>query len=61
MLSGQKPLVTLLGAFVCGLGLPRWFLSFKRGRREKAFTNEFANASISSCAASSRGCRPMRR
>ncbi len=44
MLSGQKPLVTVLAAFVCGLGLPRWFLSFKRGRREKAFTNEFANA-----------------
>ncbi|MBI1330685.1 MAG: hypothetical protein GC166_12380 [Alphaproteobacteria bacterium] len=44
MLSGQKLLVVLGAAFVAGAGLPRWFLAFKRSRREKAFTNLFANA-----------------
>src|ERR1700761_8251565 len=43
-LSGQTLVVTLLVAFATGLGIPRWVLSFMKGRREKAFTNEFANA-----------------
>ncbi len=43
-LSGQGLIVTALVGFVCLLGLPRWVLGFLKGRREKAFTNEFANA-----------------
>jgi tight adherence protein B len=31
-------------AIVGGLGLPRWFVSFRRNRRIKAFLNEFPNA-----------------
>jgi tight adherence protein B len=39
------PLVIVPGAFVAGaLGLPRWFVSFVRARRVKAFLNEFPNA-----------------
>jgi tight adherence protein B len=39
------PLLTLPGAFLAGaFGLPRWFVSFRRGRRVKAFLNEFPNA-----------------
>ncbi len=39
------PLFALLGALVAGsLGLPRWFVSFRRNRRVKAFLNEFPNA-----------------
>jgi tight adherence protein B len=39
------PLLTLPGALMAGtLGLPRWFVSFRRGRRVKAFLNEFPNA-----------------
>ena len=39
------PVLTLPGAFVAGtFGLPRWFVSFRRGRRVKAFLNEFPNA-----------------
>jgi len=34
----------VLAAFAAGLGLPRWVLGFMKRRREKAFTNEFANA-----------------
>lgn len=34
-----------LGALVAGgLGLPRWFVSFRRARRVKAFLSEFPNA-----------------
>jgi tight adherence protein B len=33
-----------LGGFAAGMGLPRWILAFLKGRREKAFTREFANA-----------------
>ncbi len=41
----QAPLLTLPGAFAAGtFGLPRWFVSFRRGRRVKAFLNEFPNA-----------------
>ena len=42
--SGQKPLVVALATFAMGFGLPRWVLGFMKGRREKAFTAEFANA-----------------
>ncbi|MCB1453146.1 MAG: type II secretion system F family protein, partial [Rhizobiaceae bacterium] len=39
------PLIALPGALVAGaIGLPRWFVSFRRGRRVKAFLNEFPNA-----------------
>lgn len=39
------PLLVLPGAFIAGtLGLPRWFVSFRRGLRVKAFLNEFPNA-----------------
>lgn len=39
------PLVTVPGALAAGaLGLPRWFVSFKRSRRVKAFLEEFPNA-----------------
>ncbi len=39
------PLLTLPGALVAGaIGIPRWVVSFIRGRRVKAFLNEFPNA-----------------
>jgi len=39
------PLLVLPGALLAGaLGLPRWFVSFRRARRVKAFLNEFPNA-----------------
>ena len=39
------PTLVLPGAFIAGtLGLPRWMVSFRRGRRVKAFLNEFPNA-----------------
>ena len=39
------PTIVVPGAFIAGaLGLPRWFVSFMRGRRVKAFLNEFPNA-----------------
>jgi tight adherence protein B len=42
---GGAPLIVLPGALVAGtLGLPRWFISFKRSRRVKAFLEEFPNA-----------------
>ncbi|MGE0503304.1 MAG: type II secretion system F family protein [Rhizobiaceae bacterium] len=42
---GGAPLLVLPGAFLAGtFGLPRWFVSFKRNRRVKAFLNEFPNA-----------------
>jgi tight adherence protein B len=39
------PLIVLPGVLLAaGLGLPRWFVSFRRTRRIKAFLNEFPNA-----------------
>ncbi len=39
------PLLAVPAAFAAGaLGLPRWFVSFKRARRCKAFLEEFPNA-----------------
>jgi tight adherence protein B len=43
-LTGQGLLATLLISVPVGLGLPRWILNFLKGRREKAFTHNFANA-----------------
>lgn len=42
--EGQSLLVTAMAAFAAGLGLPLWVLSFLRARREKKFTDDFANA-----------------
>ena len=39
-----NPLVAGGVAIVFGAGLPRWFISFLRGRRMKAFLAEFPNA-----------------
>ncbi len=44
LLTRQALLVDVLVPFGIGIGLPRWTLSFRKARREKAFTNEFANA-----------------
>ncbi len=44
LLTQQAPIATLLIAAAAGLGLPRWILSFLKSRRQKKFTNEFANA-----------------
>jgi tight adherence protein B len=39
------PLMVVGGALIAGtLGLPRWFVSFRRARRVKAFLEEFPNA-----------------
>jgi tight adherence protein B len=39
------PLIVVPGALLAGgLGLPRWFVSFRRSMRVKAFLNEFPNA-----------------
>lgn len=39
------PLLVVLGALIAGgLGVPRWFVGFKRARRVKAFLNEFPNS-----------------
>ncbi len=39
------PVYTLPGALLAGtLGLPRWFVGFRRARRVKAFLNEFPNS-----------------
>lgn len=39
------PLIVLPGVLIVGaLGLPRWFVSFRRARRVKAFLKEFPNA-----------------
>jgi tight adherence protein B len=42
--TGMSPLVSVLGGFAAAFGLPRWFLSFLVKRRQKAFTEEFANS-----------------
>ncbi len=43
-IAGQGLIVTVLVGFAFLLGVPRWILNFLKARREKAFTNEFANA-----------------
>src|SRR6201994_3128736 len=44
LITGQSYLVMVLAALSVGIGMPRWVLGFMRKRREKAFTEEFANA-----------------
>ena len=44
LITGQNLLVLAAITLVCGLGLPRWWLGFLRGRRQKKFTAEFANS-----------------
>ncbi|OLF81386.1 pilus assembly protein [Maricaulis sp. W15] len=44
LLTGQKLLVIGAVGLISGLGLPRWWLGFLRGRRQKQFSGEFANA-----------------
>lgn len=41
---GQGVIGLLLLGFVGFLGVPRWVLIMKKGKREKAFTEEFANS-----------------
>jgi len=43
-LTNVGPIATITGAFIGALGLPRWVLSFLCKRRQKKFTEEFANA-----------------
>ena len=43
-LTGQSLLVVGGATIVGGLGLPRWWLGFLRGGRQKKFTQEFANS-----------------
>jgi tight adherence protein B len=44
MFKGQSSMVTASVTFACGFGLPRWILGFMQRRREKKFSNDFANA-----------------
>jgi len=44
LLTRQNLIAVPLIAGGVGFGVPRWILSFLKSRREKAFTNEFANA-----------------
>jgi tight adherence protein B len=44
LVTGSSPLVSLLAAFACGFGLPRWILSRMIKRRQAKFLVEFANA-----------------
>ena len=44
LITGSSPIVSLLAAFVCGLGLPRFILSRVIKRRQAKFLIEFANA-----------------
>jgi len=43
-MTEQSLLVIALAAFGAGFGLPRWVLGFLKYRREKKFTDDFANA-----------------
>jgi tight adherence protein B len=44
LLTGSSPIVSLLAAFACGFGLPRWIVSRMTKRRQAKFLVEFANA-----------------
>ena len=44
MITRQSVIADLLAPFAVGLGLPRWVIGFLKSRRQKKFTNEFANA-----------------
>jgi tight adherence protein B len=43
-ITKQPLIVDAFAGFATGFGLPRWILGFMKSRREKKFTNEFANA-----------------
>jgi len=43
-LAGLSLFIALLGGFAAAFGLPRWVLSYLMKKRQKAFTEEFANA-----------------
>ncbi|MBC7103595.1 MAG: type II secretion system F family protein [Parvibaculum sp.] len=43
-LAGLALFIALLGGFAAAFGLPRWVLSYLMKKRQKAFTEEFANA-----------------
>jgi tight adherence protein B len=44
LITGSSLIVSLLVAFVCAFGLPRWYLSRRTKRRQATFLTEFANA-----------------
>ncbi len=44
LITGSSMIVSLIVAFVCGIGLPRWFLSRQTKRRQAKFLVEFANS-----------------
>jgi tight adherence protein B len=44
LITGSSPLVSLLAAFACGFGLPRWIVARLTKRRQAKFLVEFANA-----------------
>jgi tight adherence protein B len=44
LITGSGPIVSLLAAFACGFGLPRFILSRMIRRRQDKFLIEFANA-----------------
>jgi tight adherence protein B len=44
LITGSGPIVSLLAAFACGFGLPRFVLSRMIKRRQDKFLVEFANA-----------------
>ena len=44
LVTGSSPLVSLLAAFACGVGLPRWILGRMIKRRQAKFLLAFANS-----------------
>jgi tight adherence protein B len=44
LVTGSPPLVSLLAAFACGFGLPRWVLARMIKRRQAKFLLQFANS-----------------
>jgi tight adherence protein B len=44
LVTGSSPLVSLLAALACGVGLPRWILARMIKRRQAKFLLEFANS-----------------
>jgi tight adherence protein B len=44
LVTGSSLLVSLLVAFACGIGLPRWYLKRRAKRLQAKFLLEFANA-----------------
>jgi tight adherence protein B len=44
LVTGSSPLVSLVAAFACGFGLPRWTLARMIKRRQAKFLRDFANS-----------------